>query len=196
MNRAISQCTDRKPAWVEGELFSASLGWWIWYIYSCWCDQTVHSLHLWIVWSLAQKSLWSAPCLQHWKEVCGFPPFFLVLERDVSLEALFWCLQTQLASNFCLSVVKRDSCMWLGVYWLSDLKHKCFLVSCAVPQSLSEHWDAQHHEVEWGLHQFRYDLLLLPFSLATQGDRIWYWEFRELMPQVGYKIHNHQHHVS
>lgn len=29
----------------------------------------------------------------------------------VSLETVFWCWQTQSTSNFCLSVVKRDSCM-------------------------------------------------------------------------------------
>lgn len=53
--------------------------------------------------------------------------------RQILLKAAFWCLQSQLTSNFCLSVVKRDSCLWLCVYWLSDLKHKCSHVNCAVP---------------------------------------------------------------
>lgn len=59
----------------------------------------------------------------------------LVASRPSSwfLGAVFWSLQPWLASDFCLSVAKRDSCMWLGVYWWFHLKHKCFHVKCAVP---------------------------------------------------------------
>lgn len=193
-------------------------------IYSCWCDQIVCSLefHPWIVSSL------------HHSFVVGTMPTQW-RGAHVSLETVFWCWQTQSTSNFCLPVVKRDSCMWLGVYWLSDLNHKCFPINCAVFPVCLRALVTPPRAAARGSHCFGTGLLLLSSSLASWGGgnliiiqspfRIWdllsgrdcrcknsavsftptcefllegaeYWEFWELMAQVGYKIHNQRHCLS
>lgn len=93
----------------------------------------------------------------------------------VSLETVFWCWQTQSTSNFCLPVVKRDSCMWLGVYWLSDLNHKCFPINCAVFPVCLRALVTPPRAAARGSHHFGTGLLLLSSSLASWGGGILIW---------------------
>lgn len=101
-----------------------------------------------------------------WRGALCLP--ILSLGAHVSLETVFWCWQTQSASDFCLPVVKRDSCMWLGVYWLSDLNHKCFPTNCAVPPVCLTSLVTPPCAAAWGLHWFWTGLLLLSSSLASR----------------------------